>query len=155
MPFALLIVGIVLLVASVRNTQADLYKLVKGDFSGPNNYLYWVVSILIIGAVGYIETLRPISRMFLALVIIVLFLSHGGVFESFNRQLFGIGDLANPQNLDVSGIHNVQLPQGWIPSNTTTSGASSDGLTLQQWLNSLTPSTNFGNESPLAPVRPQ
>lgn len=130
MPFALLIVGIILLVSAVRNTQGDLYTLVKGDFSGPNNYLYWVVSILIIGAVGYIDTLRPISRMFLVLVIVVLFLSHGGVFQQLNSQLFS-------------------------PSTSVASvGASSDGLTLQQWLNSLTPSTGFGVEQPIAPARP-
>lgn len=130
MPFALLIIGIVLLVASVRDKQGDLYTLVKGDFVGPNNYLYWIVSILIIGAVGYVETLRPISRMFLVLVIVVLFLSHGGVFQQLNAQLFS-------------------------PSTSVASvGASSDGLSLQQWLNSLTPSTNFGIEQPLAPARP-
>jgi len=133
MPFALIIVGVVLLVSSVRNTQQDLYTLVKGDFTGPNNYLYWLVSILIIGALGYIEVLRPISRMFLALVIIVLFLSHGGVLEQFNAQLFS---------------STSSVPQ---------SGASSDGLTLQQWLDSLTPSTGTGLgtgiETPIASGR--
>lgn len=127
MPFALLIVGIVLLVSAVRGTQGDLFTLVKGDFSGSNNYLYWVVSILIIGAVGYIDTLRPISRMFLVLVVVVLFLSHGGVFQQLNSQLFS-------------------------PSTGT---VTNDGLSLQQWLDSLTPQTNFGNEQPLVSARPQ
>lgn len=77
MPFALLIVGIFLLVAGVNNKQGDLYTLVKGDFSGPNNFVFWIVSILVIGAVGYIPKLKPISDAFLVLVIVVLFLSKG------------------------------------------------------------------------------
>jgi hypothetical protein len=89
MPFALLIVGIVLVTAGVRDTTGDLTKLVKGDFQGQDNFAYWLVSILIIGSLGYIEEFRPLSRMFLVLVIVVLFLTNGGVFAKFNQQIFG------------------------------------------------------------------
>lgn len=89
MPFVLIAVGIVLLVSAVKNTTGDLFTLLKGDFTGSNNYLYWVVSILIIGAVGYVPTFRNLSRMFLALVIIVLLISKGGFFTQFNKQAFG------------------------------------------------------------------
>jgi hypothetical protein len=88
MPFALILVGIVLLVSAVRNTSSDLYTLVKGDFTGTDNFAYWLVSILIIGALGYIEPLKPISRVFLALIVIVLLIAHRGVFAQFNAQVF-------------------------------------------------------------------
>jgi hypothetical protein len=77
MPFVLLIVGLTLLVASVRNTQGDLFDLVQKDFTGQNNFIFWLVSILVIGAVGYIPRLKPLSTAFLTLVVIVLFLSKG------------------------------------------------------------------------------
>jgi hypothetical protein len=96
MPFAMLIVGIILLVSAVRNTTDDLFALVKNDFTGPNNFIFWVVSILIIGAIGYIPKLKPISTGFLALVILVLFLSKGnpknpggGFFQQFTSALQG------------------------------------------------------------------
>lgn len=97
MPFALLIIGIILLVAAVRDSQDDLFKLVKGDFTGPNNFVFWVVSLLIIGAVGYIPKLKPISVGFLTLVLLVLFLSRGnpqnatsgGFFEKFTAAIKG------------------------------------------------------------------
>lgn len=134
MPFALLIVGVVLLVSSVRNTQDDLYALVKGDFTGPNNYLYWMVSILLIGAVGYIPTLKPLSRIFLVLVIVVLFVRKGGVgtniLQQFNAQAFASS------------------------SSVSSTSLSGDGLSLQQWLDSLTPNTPTGIEPPLASARP-
>lgn len=97
MPFALIIVGLVLLVAAIRGTTSGpdgLFELVKGDFQGEGNFVYWVVSILIIGSIGYIPRLRPLSVAFLTLVIVVLFLTRGdpnkasgGFFEKFTGAL--------------------------------------------------------------------
>jgi hypothetical protein len=94
MPFALLIIGVFLLIAGVRNTQDTLFTLVRGDFTGNNNFVFWIVSILIIGAVGYIPKLKPISTGFLVLVIMVLFLKRGnpqgiggGIFAQFTTAL--------------------------------------------------------------------
>lgn len=77
MPFALLLVGLVLLISGVKNTQDTLFATVKGDFQGQDNFIYWFVAIIIIGAVGYIPKLKPVSTAFLALVIVVLFLKKG------------------------------------------------------------------------------
>jgi len=77
MPFALLLVGLVLLISGVKNTQDTLFSTVKGDFTGTDNFIYWFVAIIIIGAVGYIPKLKPVSTAFLALVIVVLFLKKG------------------------------------------------------------------------------
>lgn len=94
MPFALMIAGFVLLIAAVRNTQDELFTLLKGDLTGPNNFIFWIVSILIIGAIGYIPKLKPLSVAFLTLVIIVLFLKRGnpqgiggGFFSQFSAAL--------------------------------------------------------------------
>lgn len=94
MPFALLIIGAVLLVSAVRNTQDDLFALTKGDFTGQANFVYWVVALLIIGGVGYIPKLKPISDAFFILVLVVLFLTKGnpqgvggGFFTKFTSAL--------------------------------------------------------------------
>lgn len=97
MPFALIFVGLILVTAGVRQKTGDLYTLVKGDIessSGQTGYLYWMVAILIIGAVGYIENLKPFSRAFMALVIVILFLktgnplgTGGGFFAQFQAGL--------------------------------------------------------------------
>lgn len=91
MPFALIFVGAILLVAGARGTQDDLFALVKGDFQNNGNqksFLYWIISILLIGSLGYIERIRPLSRAFLVLVLVVLFIKNGGVFQNINKQLF-------------------------------------------------------------------
>lgn len=87
MPFALIVAGIVMLVASVRNTQSDLWVLLRGDFTGSGNFIYWFISIMLIGSIGYVKALRPLSNAFLTLVLIVLFLSRKGFFAQFQRQI--------------------------------------------------------------------
>jgi len=94
MPFAFLIVGLVLVISGVRGTSAQLLTLAKGDLTGKNSYLHWIVAILAIGSVGYVPQLRSISRAFLALVLIVLVLREGnpnsgtgGFFKKFTDSI--------------------------------------------------------------------
>lgn len=151
MPFALIIIGTVLLVSSVRNTQGDLYTLVKGDFTGDNNYLYWMVSILVIGAVGYIPTLKPLSRMFLGLVILVLFLSHGGIFEQLNAQLFGtrLDNSVAAGSTFATGLENFQSGLENLLGQPMAQSSSGSG----NWIDNFNYGAN-GLETPLAPARP-
>lgn len=122
MPFALLFVGIVLVVAGVRNQQDTLFTLVKGDFTGQSNFLFWVVSLIAIGAIGYIPKLKPISTAFLALVIVVLFLTKGvGFFSKFNQAL-GNTTILSPSVTNMPGNTNAPI-----------------GNTYSQYLAGLTP----------------
>jgi len=116
MPFLFLIVGTVMIVSAARGTNNDLVALLKADFTGQNNFLYWLVSILIIGAVGYIPDLKPVSRAFLVLVVIVLFLENGGVFTQFTAALKGTQS-AQPNNTSSSSPQAVNY--GSVPTNST------------------------------------
>jgi hypothetical protein len=88
MAYALLIAGLLLTVAGVRNTHHDLFGLIQGDFAGPNSFIYWLAAIAIIGGAGYVDTLEPLSTAFLALVLIVLVLNQGtGIFDKFRSAL--------------------------------------------------------------------
>ena len=91
MAFVFIIVGVVLVIAGVRGTQGQLWAQLQKDFSpaeqqaGQHSFLPWFFAILVIGAIGYIEDLKPFSRAFLALVIIVLFLSNNGFFAQLQK----------------------------------------------------------------------
>lgn len=89
MPFALLVVGLVLIISGVRGTQSDLFASVKGDFTGSNNFVYWALSILVVGALGYVPTLRPLSRGFIVLIVVGLLFNkaNGGFFNEFQSAL--------------------------------------------------------------------
>jgi hypothetical protein len=88
MPFVFIFVGVVLLISGALGTSDSLLTLVKGDLTGKNNFGYWILSIAIIGAIGYVQDLRALSRAFLLLVIVVLILHEdkqgsGGFFTEF------------------------------------------------------------------------
>lgn len=90
MPFAFIIIGIVLLVSGIRGSASSLVTLLKGDLTGSDNFIYWILAILAIGSLGYIEDLKGLSRAFLALVLIVLVIvedkgTSGGFFAEFTK----------------------------------------------------------------------
>lgn len=89
MPFVLIGTGVLLIITGVKGNPTQLYTLLQGDFTGKNNFLYWMLSILLIGFLGYIEKLQPLSRAFMFLVIVVLFLHNEGFLTKFQQQVFG------------------------------------------------------------------
>lgn len=111
MPFVLVIIGATFLVAAVRNTQSSLTTLLHGDFTGQGNFLYWLVAIFIIGAVGYVPRFKPFSVAFLVLVILVLLLTRGnpnttsgGFFTKFSQAL------GSTTNISQSSSSITSLP---------------------------------------------
>jgi hypothetical protein len=78
MELALIAIGLVLVIAAVRGQSSTLFSLVQSDFTGTDNFIYWLAAMFIVGAIGYIPKARPISTALLALVVIVLFLKNGG-----------------------------------------------------------------------------
>lgn len=87
MPLFLIIVGLILLVASIRGTQQDLFDTLKSDFTGDGNFIFWVLALGIISALGSVKAIRPITQGFLALVIVVIFLVNRGLIPSFIEQV--------------------------------------------------------------------
>ena len=84
MPLVFGVIGIVLIISGVRGTvtgsNPNLVSLIKEDFTGQPNYFEWMAAIFLIGALGYIKDLAPISRALMALVIIGLLFSNKGFF---------------------------------------------------------------------------
>jgi len=113
MPFALLIIGAIILIAAIRGQTGTLFSLIKSDFTGSGNYLYWIVAILAVGSVGYIKKLQPISDAFLALVLVVLFLSNKGFFSQF------MTGLSTQGNCSTSGTSDTSSPAPGLGSNIT------------------------------------
>lgn len=87
MPFLLVFIGLIMIVTGARNTHEAFAKQLQSDFTGPNNFLTWIVAIGAIGALGYIDKLRSFSHYFMALVILSLLLSNGGFFAQFSKAL--------------------------------------------------------------------
>lgn len=112
MPIALLVIGIVFLVAAVRGTHELLFDTLKDDFSGPNNFLYWGIALFIIGAVGYYKPAKPFSNAFMTLVIIVLFISNKGFFARFMETIAATRNGPTVSGNNSSGGGNDWLKTG-------------------------------------------
>jgi hypothetical protein len=85
---AVLFMGIFLALIAIRGTHNDFFELVKGDFTGPNNFIPWFASLAFLWFLGFIPGFRPVSRGLILLVLLVLFLKRGtGFFSQLNRQL--------------------------------------------------------------------
>jgi hypothetical protein len=111
MAFSLIIIGAVLLIAGIRNTvdgDGGLFTLLQGDFTGPNNFIFWLAAVLIIGAIGYIPKLQPISTGMLVLILIVLFLSKGST-DFFQKLVSGLGSTSSAGG-GGGGLLNTSSP---------------------------------------------
>ncbi len=83
----------------------------QGDFSGPNNFLYWMVAIIAIGSLGYVKELRTLSHYFLALILLAILLTRKTGVEQgitfFSNLVSGISqgssEAVNPVGANLSG----------------------------------------------------
>lgn len=80
MPFALLFIGLLLLVSGVQNTYKQLGEQVTKDFTGDGNFFYWVISLGIVGSIGYIKEYKKVSDAGLILLLVVF------VFAASNKK---------------------------------------------------------------------
>ena len=82
MSLALIFAGVLFLSAAVRDSQADLFGLLKQDLTGSNNFLQWALALILVGALGFIPKLKPFSMALLALILVAIFLRKGtGFFD--------------------------------------------------------------------------
>ena len=90
MPFALVTIGLLMIVTGARGTHRCFALELQSDFTGPpnQNFIWWVAAIGGIGAIGYIPALRPVAKWLIALVLIVMVLAqHRNTTGGFFGQL--------------------------------------------------------------------
>ena len=106
MPYILVLLGTILFVSGLRNTQGTLWTLVKGDVTGSDSFLVWLAAIAVVGGIGYIPKLRPLSIAFMSLLLLVLVIKDKGVFA----QLADF--LKNPNQTTLTGtvVNSANAP---------------------------------------------
>lgn len=107
MPFALVIIGLLLIVTGANDNYKKFGALLAGDFTGPGNFSYWLLTFGTLGAIGYNQTMRPFARAFMLLIFLALIVRNGGFFDKF-----GAAIKAGPET---------------VPAGTSAPGASSAG----------------------------
>lgn len=106
MPLFALIIGIILIVAAVRNSQGALFKAIGQDAP---SFLVWAAAILAIGVVGFIPGLKPVSRLLLALVVVVLFVNnYKKATQGFQNAWTQPGNTSSGQSGNAAATGNAQ-----------------------------------------------
>lgn len=76
-----LFIGVILIVAAIRNSQGTLFSALGQDVP---DFIVWGAAIFAIGVLGFVPGLKPISRGLLALIIVVLVLNnYKNILQSF------------------------------------------------------------------------
>lgn len=90
MPFVLLLIGGVLMLASVRGDPNKIGTLFARDLSGAQGFATFAAAFMLVGFAGYIGAFRDVSRMFLALMVVALVLAYqrrgGNLFGKLKTQ---------------------------------------------------------------------
>jgi hypothetical protein len=114
MPIVLIIVGGLFLTAAVRWNEggSNIWKLLGNDLTSSNkgNFFAWAVAIILIGAVGYIDELKPVANTMIGLIIVVLLLSNNGFFANLEKEV-----LAKPAQLAGSATAAIGGVASSIP----------------------------------------
>jgi hypothetical protein len=76
-----LLIGTILIVAAVRNSQGALFAALGEDVPA---FVVWAAAIFAVGAIGFVPGLKPVSRGLLILIITVLILrNYKQIFTGF------------------------------------------------------------------------
>ncbi len=102
MAYALIAIGIIMMVTGVQNTYSAMASQLQTDGVA---FSKWMIAFGMIGAAGYVEDLKNLSRMFMALMIIALVLSNSKSGVGF------FGNLNNAINAGPSGASTSGAPQ--------------------------------------------
>jgi len=119
MPYVFLMAGLALVITSLEGTYNALGQQLKKDFTGKDSYLKWALAITMVGALGYIPSVRPISNKLLWLILLVLFLANKGIWQNLT-DAFNKGAISPKQNAKPSTDSATLGP--W---NTTTQSSNS------------------------------
>jgi hypothetical protein len=123
-----LFLGIILIVAAVRNSQGALFTALEADVP---KFVIWAAAIIAVGAIGAIPGLKPVSRWLLALVIVVI------IVNNYAKLTKGLQDAW--QKSAAGDTQPVQASNGESGNSTATSATVPASNAFEDVLSASTP----------------
>lgn len=147
MAFVLTFAGFLMIVTGVRGTYSEFGAQVASDFTGSQPFTYWVAAIIGVGSIGYIDSLKTLSRLFLTLIMVSMVIANKGFFTQLTAALKA-GPIA-PQSGTGSPATSQALPAGSAQSMTNADGsapASATDAKFNQYFNAFSSFFGFGGQ---------
>jgi hypothetical protein len=122
MPFVLIFIGLVLVIAAIEGTEQALGAQLKKDFSGQGSFLLWAAAIVAVGSIGYVPELKRFSDTFLVLLLVSLLFSNPTALGNIASQIqTAAASPAPEQAADASAAPGA-------PASSTSSASSGSAL---------------------------
>ena len=127
MPFAVLLVGAILVVVAFNNTAGNLATELEGDIPG---YFKWAAAIAAILGLGYIPGMREPSRWLLGLVLlVVLLVNYQSIIAGFKNFLTSTPTTGGGGNTSPTQPYATAPTSNAVPSASAIAGSGSAGQT--------------------------
>jgi hypothetical protein len=124
MPFVLIFVGLVLVIAAIEGTEQALGAQLKKDFSGQGSFLLWAAAIVAVGSIGYVPELKKFSDTFLVLLLVSLLFSNPAALGSIASEIQSAAASPAPEQ-----AADASVAPG-APSSTSSTSSTSSGSML-------------------------
>jgi hypothetical protein len=146
MPFAFLIIGLMLIVIGARGNAGAAGSLLQSEFTGQNSFLNFLIAIMVLGMIGYYKPLKPVADGLIGLVILVIVIANqnsGGLFAAFENAVLG----ATPISPAPSTASGMTVPANPTPAQATgqfnpTAGLPNTGFNFNTPTTGVTPNPN-------------
>jgi hypothetical protein len=123
MAAAFVIIALILIDVSFRNTQGALGTQLESDLPG---FAKWAVAIMVIGALQWIPGFTNPAKALLALVLIVVVVVNKGAFSNFVSAVEGTPASVSVQEPpEITGTPEIDL--NTVGSNTASTATSALG----------------------------
>jgi hypothetical protein len=138
MGFALLFIGLLMVVTGARGTYAQFGSQIASEFQGNNSFTYQMIALGAIGAAGYIPALQTISRWILAFIVLVIMLGGKGQQSFFGQLQAALKQGPTPPN--ATGTAATSAPGaagvgiGGLSNPTTSPAAQQNPGVIDNWL---------------------
>lgn len=87
MPFALIIIGIILAIAAYRDTLPELFSIIKDVTKDSQGFGYWVIASVILGFAASVQSIKQPVNMFMILLMVVLLIRKRGTLQQLSSQI--------------------------------------------------------------------
>jgi hypothetical protein len=118
MPFAVLLIGAILIIVAFNNSASALASQLEGDVPG---YFKWAAAIAAILGIGYLPGMRTPSRYLLGLVLLVVLLkNYTTIYSGFQTFLTSGGATTGAgaaQPTPTASYTSTYAPAAATPSN--------------------------------------
>jgi hypothetical protein len=124
-PIAVILLGAICIDLAFRGTEHEFAAQMGQDFGG-GKFLSWLAAMVFLGAIGYVPALRKLSNVSMALVIVVLVLSNGGLLTQLAKVITAPPSAAPHVAIAAAGAASGAAGGGPLGSLTGSGGPLGD-----------------------------